>query len=1081
MGNYNQVYYTDYRWIKQITEESNKAIEKNKEENLIYYIPLPLIQSYLIEQKLYEVQKKNIKDENFDLINQTYKENNQIYYRTKFPITDKLIFRKVRLNRNPFKPIALNRTNTLNELKIFYYENIFQDFEIDIEDAFIVKFCHHISLCHSKIIHLIEKNLINHLKNYHNLNNEVLTFAKLRNILVKDFIQCKEINLSPYTYYYVKNLTKDNFKKIITQIFIEEGDIYIIVNYIITQKKINLNCLWFLLCLIYVFDTEANQKEIITTYKTVDSINLEIFKEGTLITNKEYMSTSKNKNFFTNEKNIIEINYERILNKNWYLSFKAMDTEELSPYVKSQEVIIQPNSVFEVREVIKLKEDSYYISLYMKSNCLNDCILCNMSTQMKIDLGVCIDIQSDVKEMYPGLKLENVISLTISSKESLKKNLTNLASMKNLRVLDMREIGLDDNDMEEILPFFLNLTYLSYLNLSMNNLEYESMISLENIMDLIPFLEYINLNQNNLGDKGTDYFTKGLSHIRDLRSLNFIYNQVKCNSIEKLSLELVKYENLKMINFSNNYIYNDEMDNLVWAIGKMNNLTYLNLSNNQIGSEGIALLGEILPKSIQRLNFSENEITEDGFMYFSKFMNRIPYLKAFVIYGNKNGSNGMSCLLKGFKETPFLEYLNLGCNLLTNPDLLLITQNFDNLKNLKILNLRENNISSEGVIFLNDTINQLDKLTTLDLGWNDINEESLNPLIDSLKSMKDFISLNLDSNPISVVGLKNIMKELKNYDNSWNYSKGEIKRNPKYLTKEQLANNYIVQNKTSNAEILNLNGNGIEEEELFNEFKSLKNYEHVKNLIFTRQRLDENIIKGLSDNLKFIPHLLNIELGENEINDEGIKTLSEGLKNLIDLETIDLNSNNISSKGMESLSNNLKFLVNLKILNLNWNIISDEGLISLSKINLPSLEILLLKDNSIETEGMKNFSKKLSNYPNINHLELGWNDIGDVGLKEFSNNMKILKNLKNLMLSNTDITDDGFINFVNNIGNIPKLETLYFWNNQITDKGAEELLKNIYKCNKLRIIDLTINIIGEELRNQFRDYCEKNKGLFVDI
>ena len=58
MGNYNQVYYTDYRWIKQITEESNKTLEKNKEENLKYFIPLPLIQSYLIEQKLYKIQKK---------------------------------------------------------------------------------------------------------------------------------------------------------------------------------------------------------------------------------------------------------------------------------------------------------------------------------------------------------------------------------------------------------------------------------------------------------------------------------------------------------------------------------------------------------------------------------------------------------------------------------------------------------------------------------------------------------------------------------------------------------------------------------------------------------------------------------------------------------------------------------------------------------------------------------------------------------------------------------------------------------------------------------------------------------------
>ena len=36
MGNYNQVYYTDYRWIKQITEESNKTLEKNKEKNLKY-------------------------------------------------------------------------------------------------------------------------------------------------------------------------------------------------------------------------------------------------------------------------------------------------------------------------------------------------------------------------------------------------------------------------------------------------------------------------------------------------------------------------------------------------------------------------------------------------------------------------------------------------------------------------------------------------------------------------------------------------------------------------------------------------------------------------------------------------------------------------------------------------------------------------------------------------------------------------------------------------------------------------------------------------------------------------------------
>ena len=1083
MGNYNQVFYTDFRWIKELPESKIKTSEKNIKEKQQIYIPLPLSLSYNLEQKLFILQKKKIEsDENFDLINNIYKEKNQIFYRIKYPINDKIIYRKKRLNRNPFKPIASKRTNTLNELKIFFFENIFQDFDIDIDDPFIVKFCHHVSLLHIKIINIFEKNLINHLKNFHNLNNEILTFAKLRNMLAKDFLQSKDINLTPYTYYYIRKITKDNFKDIIIQIFIEEGDIHKIINYIITQKKINNNCLWFLLCLLYVFDTEANHKEIVTTYKTIDSVNLEIFKKGTLITNKEFLTTIKNKDLFNNEKNIIEINYERILNKNWYLSFKAMDTENISPYTKSQEVIIQPNSVFEVREIKELKENSYYINLYMKSNCLNEFLECNMSTQMQIDLGVCFDIKNDIFEMYPGLDLQNVISLTISSKESLKNNLTNIACMKNLRILDIREIELDDNDIKEILPFFMNLTYISYLNLSMNNLEYDSMISFESIMNLIPFLEYINLNQNNLGDKGTEYFTKGLSNIRDLRSLNYIYNQVKCKSIEKLSLELVKYENLKMLNFSNNYIYNDEMDNLVWSIGKMNNLTYLNLSNNQIGTEGIALLAEVLPKSIQRLNFSENEITEDGFIYFSKFMNRIPNLLGFSIYCNKNGTNGLSCLLEGFKQTPYLEYLNLGCNLLTNPDLLLISQHFQNLKNLKILNLRENYLTSDGMMFLYDSIYQLEKLTTLDLGWNDINEDSLYTLIDSFKLMKDFTLFNIESNPITNNGLNKIMNELQNYDKSWNYNKGEIKRNPNYLTKEILAKNYIVQNKTSNAEVLNLNGNGISEDELLNDFVNLKNYEHVKNLIFTRQRyLNNDILNKLSDNLKFMPHLLNIELGENEINDEGIKILSEGLKNLINLETLDLNSNNISSNGMKSLSNNLIYLKNLKILNLNWNAISEEGLIYFSKVELPSLEILLLKDNNIQKEGMKEFSKQLNNYPNIIHLELGWNYICDEGLNEFSINMKILKNLKNIMFSNNDITDNGFITFTNNLINIPKLETLYLWNNQITDKGAEFFLNNINKCDNLKIVDLTINIIGEDIRNKFRNYCEENKGLFVDL
>ena len=122
MGNYNKVYYTDYRWIKELSEYQNKTPEKNNKEKQQIYIPLPLLLSYNLEQKVFILQKnKKESDENFDLINNTYKEGNQIFYRKKYPINDKIIYRKKRLNRNPFKSIASKRMNTLNELKIFFF------------------------------------------------------------------------------------------------------------------------------------------------------------------------------------------------------------------------------------------------------------------------------------------------------------------------------------------------------------------------------------------------------------------------------------------------------------------------------------------------------------------------------------------------------------------------------------------------------------------------------------------------------------------------------------------------------------------------------------------------------------------------------------------------------------------------------------------------------------------------------------------------------------------------------------------------------------------------------------------------
>ena len=209
----------------------------------------------------------------------------------------------------------------------------------------------------------------------------------------------------------------------------------------------------------------------------------------------------------------------------------------------------------------------------------------------------------------------------------------------------------------------------------MNNLSAKGIKELVQIFCLMPFMEYLNLNQNNLGDEGAIELANGLQCFHQLRSLNIMYNQIKNQGIEALASQIVNCPKIKMLNFSTNFIYHENMENLLWAVRKLKKLNYLNLSNNQISTEGLALLGDNLPNTIQYLNFSENEITQEGIMDFSTNLKRIPNLLHLILYGNRNGPSGISCLVEHFCDIPKLQILNLGCNYIGDAEVLLLAKN----------------------------------------------------------------------------------------------------------------------------------------------------------------------------------------------------------------------------------------------------------------------------------------------------------------------------------------------------------------------------------------------------------------------
>jgi Ran GTPase-activating protein (RanGAP) involved in mRNA processing and transport len=531
--------------------------------------------------------------------------------------------------------------------------------------------------------------------------------------------------------------------------------------------------------------------------------------------NFEYMSVTKDKNILNIENNnyknninddndsfnktILEIEFEKPIFKNWYLSFKSIDTENISQYPIEKEVIIQPYSIFEIREVKNISSDNLYIKLYLRSNLLSKLSeYDNIPKSILQNLGIINNIGENILESYPNIDLEKIISITFKKQEDLLKNMENIGRMKNIRVLDMTNINLVDNNIKDLIPYLKNLYFLNYLNLSLNNLSYLSLEYLSKIFSSFQFIEHIILDQNSFGNDGIIALSQGLKSIENanIKSLSAFYNQIKSDGIDKLSEELKHYKNLNYLNLSTNYIFYEEMDDLVNSIKFLNNLIELNLSNNQISSEGISNIGQILPKTIQKLNFSENEIYQDGFSDFGYYLNRMPNLNTLIIYGNRNGPSGVNALLDGLEYCTYLSYLDFGCTRIEDCDIVLILKKIRKIKNIKYFNIKENNLTDDSIYFLIQCINILTKLETLDISWNALEGANLQELFGILVKLNKFKCVNIEGNPCEnekkdINNLLDILNQGNKNNKVWNFQKGKFFKNENVKTEEIFINKYI--------------------------------------------------------------------------------------------------------------------------------------------------------------------------------------------------------------------------------------------------------------------------------------------------
>ena len=191
----------------------------------------------------------------------------------------------------------------------------------------------------------------------------------------------------------------------------------------------------------------------------------------------------------------------------------------------------------------------------------------------------------------------------------------------------------------------------------------------------------------------------------------------------------------------------------------------------------------------------------------------------------------------------------------------------------------------------------------------------------------------------------------------------------------------------------------------------------------------------------------NLDLSNKMLGDDYIKCLIESLKISKHLTSLSLEKNRLSDISIiplfKTILNNNALLGKLIEINLSYNkigIISVELLVKYIKQNECSLENLNMESNGLGVNNSKKIIGAITKYLNLR--------------------MKYLNLAKNLL--NDDVTEELSIL----IKNCKDLNVLILYQNQFSNFGGGLLMSEIKKHNNLKILDLSWNLIGTNLREE---------------
>jgi len=260
-----------------------------------------------------------------------------------------------------------------------------------------------------------------------------------------------------------------------------------------------------------------------------------------------------------------------------------------------------------------------------------------------------------------------------------------------------------------------------------------------------------------------------------------------------------------------------------------------------------------------------------------------------------------------------------------------------------------------------------------------------------------------------------------------------------------------------------------------------KNNPDLKQIIISKNNIDNKGAKAIAYALKQNTILETLCISKNDIGDAGAKEFADALKQNTNLEKFDIGHNNIGDEGAIALASALEQNTKLTDFYIDYNNISDEGATAIAKAlsTNSTLTVLVISNNNIGDEGATAIAKALSTNSTLTVLVISNNNIGDEGAKAIAIALQNNSTLTILNISNNNIGDEG-ATAIAEVLNISNLTKLIISNNNISD----DIYKQIHDAFKSRLTliifepDLTPSNLPLELE-ELLDFIKRNLKKFI--